>query len=358
MHPADPLGLDVQDDDDDAAEGGAAGAPPLLAGIAAPAQVAPLPPPPGLQRQRTFAHSHTCVAVLLRPAKKAAAAAPEPPPWIVQQDGSRATHGGKLAAITERVLRRLSQPRPLAAAAAADAAAADAASRPIPIAHLGAYCFPGTTSEFIIFEPRYRLLFYRAIEAAGAAAAAGGADGAAAAGGAVATGRCVAVGVAEEQLATLVSIEWHEELLDGRLRVGVRGLRRFAHGAPSVLPGSFGLWRAQPTRWIDDEEPCAGSGAGEAAAADAVEGGAAAAAALAPALEEEFEAAVGRQGWSLSAIERAGGQRPPAASAPAALSWWYASVLPAPADVKTRWFTSVDAAARMRDVLEWTREAL
>ena len=162
-------------------------------------------------------------------------------------------------------------------------------------------------------------------------------------------------------LATLAALEEHTLLPDGRLRIRVRGLRRFDFKDAVVRPATFGLWLVTPSRWLGgaDEAVAAAAAAarspsplpretGEAEGADARR--------LGPALVAQLEQAAQRQGWSLRELDEAAGS-PPVHSA-TQLSWWLASVLPAPPDVKRRWFVTEDASSRLKVIGEWMKDAL
>ena len=368
---------------------------PLLAS-ASPFQLAPLPPPPGSRIQRTWPHSHASVTLVFRETDQVAtstiahdgtdggahdsASSPATvPPIVVQQDGSRATHGGQLAAITQSVLRSLTT---AAAAAASTAAATASAAAPstvpalVPIAHLGTFLFPTTGGEFAIFEPRYRLLFARVVSSGALFAVGPGAMAEEAEEAAEAEVGSADTGGRRGGLATLAALEEHEHLPDGRLRVKLRGLRRFTYRIPTVQPASFGLWCAAPA-YIDDDRRVDCEGEGGAAREKSLElGTAGAVAALAATAElaaaeaaagetppllgaelvAELEAAARRHGWSKSAIDEVAGL-PPLDSA-ADLSWWFAHVLPAPHAAKREWFKSRDAHARLRAMRDWMRNTL
>ena len=310
------------------------------------AQLAPLPPLRGQRRQRTFAHSHTSVTVLFREAEASAGASAATMPLVIQQDGSRATHGGRLASITEGVLSRLTE-RPLPSETVpnmglpSETCAADepdTSNTAVPLALLGTLAFPRMISEFNIFEPRYRLLFRRLARLDGAEA-----SPTAPSAFRFAIGERRADGSAPG-LATMGMLVAHEEAADGRLWVRVRGLRRFAYTKTSVVPGSFGLWTATPEHFIDDDDddtPIAPGGN----------------ATLAATLVEKLEAAAAKQGWSLQDVGDRVGERPPIDSA-TDLSWWFAHVLPAPPEIKRRWFEMTSASKRLRAIDGWMRSDL
>jgi len=214
--------------------------------------------------------------------------------------------------------------------------------------------------EFNIFEPRYRLMFGRAACQRSP------------------QGVPITLAVAaspSDGMATLAVIDHHEELDDGRLRVVLRGERRFLYQTPVVRPASFGLWCATPQRYLDDDETDEGDEAAETdetdEAADATDtsgrprADTEAAAArlelapgpLAPRLVEQLRGAAARHGWSLAALDGSVGRMPPLESTEE-LSWWFAHVLPAPPDAKRRWFTSTSTAQRLRDLDRWMRDAL
>ena len=151
-------------------------------------------------------------------------------------------------------------------------------------------------------------------------------------------------------MATLAVIDHHEELDDGRLRVVLRGERRFLYQMPTVRPASFGLWCATPQRYLDDDAADKADKADETAAA-------AARPVLAPRLVEQLRGAAARHGWSLAALDGSVGRMPPLESTEE-LSWWLAHVLPAPPDAKRRWFSSTSTAQRLQDLDRWMRDAL
>jgi len=366
-----------------------------LASVVAPSQVAPLPPMPGQRRQRTFVHRCTSVTVLFREAGYAgteytesmratgfaedASTAPgegsrcedSPPSLVIQQDGSRSTHGGQLADITAGILRRLMSRMPppqvvtpplhvaSRARSSMDRTAARASAHsklteggevsedgedPVPLALLGALVFPGCVSEFIIFEPRYRLLFGQALQAR-----------------ALGLEARFAVGCStSEGLATLTTIDDHESWPDGRLRVRVRGERRFTYSSYQVRPASFGLWCAHPQRYLDDSGGGGGDGGGGGSGSDG-DGGEGNRfedeAGLAPDLIEQLREAASRNGWSLDALDGTVGEMPPVNSTEQ-LSWWFTHLLPAPPEVKRRWFMTTSTSARLRNIDEWMRATL
>jgi len=352
-----------------------------------PLQVAPLPPPPGQRIQRTWPHSHASVTVLFRalaaghppPASPSPALPlaspplpsplPSPSPIIVQQDGSRATHGGQLAAITQAVLRTVAAAPP---GATPTATATSEQPTSIPLAVLGTFVFPTATAEFYIFEPRYRLLFGR-LATSGAPFAIGPMSPSPQ----PPTTRVPTEAEAElkgkeleEQveaplgLATLAALEEHTLLPDGRLRIRVRGLRRFDFKEAAVLPASFGLWLVTPSRWLGGADEAAAAAAAALGAArppspmprETAEDEGADTRRLGPALVAQLEQAAQRQGWSLRELDEAAGSPP--MHSDTQLSWWLASLLPAPPDVKRRWFVTEGASSRLKVIGDWMKDAL
>jgi Lon protease-like protein len=286
----------------------------------------------------------------------------------VQQDGSRATHGGQLAAITQAVLRTVAAAPP---GAPPTATATSELSTSIPLAVLGTFVFPTATAEFYIFEPRYRLLFGR-LATSGAPFAIGPMSPSPP----PPTTRVPTEAEAElkgkeleEQveaplgLATLAALEEHTLLPDGRLRIRVRGLRRFDFKEAAVLPASFGLWLVTPSRWLGGADEAAAAAAALGAARppspmprETAEDEGADTRRLGPALVAQLEQAAQRQGWSLRELDEAAGSPP--MHSDTQLSWWLASLLPAPPDVKRRWFVTEGASSRLKVIGDWMKDAL
>lgn len=149
--------------------------------------------------------------------------------------------------------------------------------------------FPGLAQKFHIFEPRYRLLIRRAL-------AKNGEFG-------------IVASMHQPIVGTLVRIEEHNQLPDGRFMIKVVGVRRFTVREASMLDG----YVVASVDWFDDqpEEPQA-------------------LASFASILKERFHSIVANLGPDkLADLEAHFGQIP---EDPAALSYWLADVLlPAPA---------------------------